>query len=205
MHQDVEAIAENLSDSSKHLASYVMFTCAAKMYKEDTDQDPDDRSSNISDFMCKVVNVLEKMVNIPDMKSLGVDRVIPLMQDMLSVVQGMRDPVGEDVKVDSESNALNNMGWGHCLVGEFDKAIKLYDEGMAFMERHLGDNTTKHYIFGFFLDSYGLAKQNQGKFEEAIRYELVFNLRVNWGNCELVNVSCNPNPNGSNPHFIPFT
>lgn len=159
---NVRATADGHLKDSLSARAYIMYVCANKMYKADSQ--PEDAVIGIQQCVSSISDCVAQMVQ-QGLQGLISGRVIPSMREMLTGLSSKDVP--SDSKVKNEAECLKSIGNCYRLVGDYDRAQNSCNEGIKLFKEHYTTRSQTYKVFGRLLNELGLLLHSKGKYAEA--------------------------------------
>nr|XP_039257921.1 uncharacterized protein LOC120334477 [Styela clava] len=156
--------ATEFYSEKKFIPSVISFYVAAKLHG--LDNKGVQSVIGIGRFFKQIRLVVEKMTKQHSMKKIVIDHVIPLMRELLEIVQTIKGSTHE-VRVEKEARCLFNIGlcYGYC--DEHQEDANINNSAIILIERQLEEPQT-YRIYGSCLNNAGYAYDRMGNIEKAI-------------------------------------
>ncbi|XP_077965708.1 uncharacterized protein LOC144411895 [Styela clava] len=161
---EMKSKAKEFGSEKKFIPSVVSFYVAAKLHG--LDNKGDQSVIGIYQSVDQIPLVVEKMTKQHSMKKIVIDHVIPIMHELLEIVQTIKDSTHK-VKVEGEAWCLLNIGLCHGYCDEHQQDANMNNSAIILIERELEEPQT-YRIYGRCLNNAGAAYDRMGNIEKAV-------------------------------------
>nr|XP_039257413.1 uncharacterized protein LOC120334034 [Styela clava] len=173
---EIESKAKEFDSEKKFIQSVVSFYVAAKLHGLDNKGDQSVRG--IEQSVNKIRLVVEKMTKQHSMRNIVKDHVIPLMHELLEIVQTIKGST-QKVRVEGEACCLFNIGLCYDDCDEYQEYANINNSAIILIERELEEPQT-YQIYGLCLNNAGAAYGKMGNIEKAVElYKMSLEAKMN--------------------------
>ncbi|XP_077965610.1 uncharacterized protein LOC144411859 [Styela clava] len=161
---EMKSKAKEFDSEEKLIPSVVSFYVTAKLHGLNNKGDQSVRE--IVQSVYQISLVVEKMTKQHSVKKIVIDHVIPLMRELLEIVQTIKDSTHK-VRVEQEAWCLYNIGVCYSYCDEYQEYANINNSAIILIERELEEPQT-YQIYGHCLNNAGVAYRRMGNVEKAV-------------------------------------
>ncbi|XP_077965659.1 uncharacterized protein LOC144411879 isoform X2 [Styela clava] len=169
--------ATEFDSEEKFIPSVVSFYVAAKLHGLN-DNKGDQSVIGIYQSVEQIQPVVEKMTEQHSMKKIVKDHVIPLMRELLEIVQTIKG-LSHKVRVEKEAWCLLRIGYCYVYCDEYQEDANINHSAIILIEREL-EEPQRYQIYGRCLNNAGVAYGRMGNIEKAVElYKMSLEAKMN--------------------------